>query len=226
VKALILVPAFNEATVIYSVLNSIPKKINHLENVEIIVVDDGSHDNTKKEAKRAGIQVISHILNRGLGAAIKTGIQYAREKKYDILVTFDGDGQHDPLDIQKIVQPILMQKADVVIGSRFITKEGVPFDRLIINSLANVATYLLFGTKSTDSQSGLRALSKKAIALIDFKADRMEFSSEILLEAKKHNLIVKEIPIKAIYTEYSRAKGQKNTNAFPVMFKFLVKLFR
>ncbi len=225
-KALIILPAFNESQVIYKVLKSIPKKIRGLSQVEIVVVNDGSSDITSKEAKRAGIKVISHILNRGLGAAIKTGLDLAKRKRVDLVITFDSDGQHHPEDIKKIVRPILLQNADIVIGSRFKSSQKIPKDRIILNRLANLATLLMFGVTSSDSQSGFRAFSKKAIDLIDFRGERMDFSSEILYEAKRNDLKVKEIPIKAIYTDYSRKKGQKNLNAIPIMARFLVRFLK
>ncbi|MDP2632627.1 MAG: glycosyltransferase family 2 protein [Candidatus Curtissbacteria bacterium] len=225
-RAVIIVPAFNEEAVILKVIQSIPKRIKGLGKIQVLVVDDGSTDNTKILVNKTNVSVASHIMNRGLGAAIKTGLEWARVHNIDLAVTFDGDGQHDPADISRVIKPILDKSADIVIGSRFKKKQRVPLDRLILNWFANLATLFLFGVFSTDSQSGLRAFSKKAIKLIDFKADRMEFSSEILLEAKKHSLKTIEIPIRAIYTAYSRSKGQKNTNAIPVFARHLVRLLR
>lgn len=203
-----------------------PKTLSGVSEIETVVVNDGSLDNTVSEAQRADVTVISHIINRGLGAAIKTAMSFAKTTSADIMITFDGDGQHDPKDIPKIILPILKREADLVIGSRFTKIQKIPIDRLILSSFANFATFLLYGVSSTDSQSGLRAFSKKALNLMNFKADRMDFSSEILLEAKRNNLGIKEVPIRAIYTEYSRLKGQKNTNAFPIIFRFLVRLLR
>lgn len=225
-KAVIVVPAFNESAVIFKVLKALPKRIKGVKNIEIVVVDDGSHDSTKVEALKANVNVVSHALNRGVGAATKTGIQWALRRNTDIAITFDADGQHDPKDVERIIKPIVNEKSDLVIGSRFKKKQKIPTDRFLLNWLANLATLVLFGVFSTDSQSGLRAFSRKAINLINFKSDRMEFSSEILLEAKMNNLKVSEVPIKVNYTEYSRIKGQKNTNAFPIFARFLVKLLR
>jgi len=226
VKIVIAVPAFNESQVIFKVLKSLPRRLKGVSNVDVVVIDDGSLDQTLKEAQRADVNIVRHLLNRGLGAAIKTGFSWAKKQNADIVVTFDADGQHDPRDISKLIQPIILKKADVVLGSRFLNKQVIPSDRFLLNWFANFATFILYGVLSTDSQSGLRAFSKKTIDLIDFKADRMDFSSEILLEAKRHNLKVIEVPIKAIYTDYSRIKGQKNINAIPVFARFLVKLLR
>ena len=225
-KLFIVIPAFNEASVISQVLNKIPKKIKNVNSIETIVINDGSTDQTSKISKRENVIVLDHILNRGAGAATKTGIEYAKRNKADIVITFDADGQHDHMDILEIIKPVIANKADLVIGSRFLKKQKVPTDRFLLNKGANVVTLLLFGALSSDSQSGLRAFSKHATELIDFKSDRMEFSSEILLEAKRNNLKVVEIPVRAIYTSYSKAKGQKNRNALPIFIRFLVKLLR
>ena len=225
-KALVVVPAFNEAAVIHIVLKSLPKKLPGISELKVVVINDGSTDLTQEEARRAGVELLTHSINRGLGAAIKTGLEVAKRGTYDLMVTYDGDGQHDPEDIQRVISPIVLNNSDLVIGSRFKRRQKVPIDRLILNWLANLVTFMISGVFSTDSQSGLRAFSKKAIDLIDFKADRMEFSSEILLEAKKHNLRVTEVPIRAVYTEYSRKKGQKNLNAVPVFSRLVLKLLR
>ena len=222
-KLVIIIPAFNESAVIFKVLSSLPKKFKGVSNSQVLVVNDGSGDNTAQEAQRAKSHVINHLLNRGVGAATKTGIEFAKKQNADIVVTFDADGQHDPNDIQKIIDPIVKKRADLVIGSRFKKKQKIPLDRFLLNWFANLVTFLLFGIFSTDSQSGLRAFSKKAIQLIDFKGDRMDFSSEILLEAKRNKLKIVEIPIKVIYTPYSRKKGQKNINAFSILVRFLIK---
>ena len=226
VKIVIVVPVFNESAVIYKVLKAIPKKIKGVSKIGVIVVNDGSTDKSQFEVERAGFITVNHVINRGLGAAIKTGMAYARAKKADIMVTFDGDGQHDPFDIQKIILPIIQKKADLVLGSRFKKLKKAPLDRYFLNWFANFITLLLYGVATTDSQSGLRAFSKKALKLIDFKGERMDFSSEILLEAKRNNLKIAEVPIRAIYTEYSRKKGQSNLNAIPTFARFLVRLLR
>ena len=226
IRLVIAVPVFNESAVIYRVLKAIPKKIKALSQVNVIVVNDGSTDNSQVEVKRAGFSTVDHVINRGLGAAIKTGMEYAKEKKADVMVTFDGDGQHDPSDIEKIILPIIQKKAELVIGSRFKKSKNIPLDRFFLNWFANFITFLFYGVAITDSQSGLRAFSKKALNVVDFKGERMDFSSEILLEAKRNNLKIAEVPIRAIYSEYSRKKGQTNLNAIPTFSRFLVKLLR
>lgn len=223
-KVIIIIPAFNESTVIFDVLKSLPKKLPSVNDIQVVVVDDGSFDQTQDLAQKAHAKVIRHLLNRGAGAATKTGIEYAKSQNADIIITFDADGQHNAADLPKLTAPIISGQADLVIGSRFRQKQKIPPDRLLLNWLANLVTLIMFGVFSTDSQSGLRAFSKKAVDIIDFKADRMDFSSEILLEAKRHNLKVIEVPTKAIYSSYSREKGQKNIHALSIFARFLIKL--
>jgi len=226
-KRLVIVPAFNEAKVIFATLTELKKALKSHGKFDILVIDDGSKDNTGVQAQKAKVKVISHSLNRGLGGALGTGLEYAKRNHYDLCVTFDADGQHHPLDLLKLIKPIENKQADIVIGTRTLSKTGhMPLDRKIINWASNLATFLFFGIWTSDSQSGFRAFSKKAIDLIQIKTERMEVSSEIFSEVKRHKLKFTEIPIKVIYTQYSRAKGQKSLNAFRVLYKLLLRLAR
>lgn len=225
-KLLIGIPAYNESEMIGKVLSSLPKTIKGIRDIDILVVDDGSIDSTASIAKKNGVYVAVHLLNRGLGGALKTIIEYAKEGKYDFLVTFDADGQHEAKEIKRLINPILNNQADVVIGSRWMGVESKPIVRYVINQLANVMTYLIFGIYSSDSQSGLRAFNRKAIEKINLQTDGMEVSSEFFREINAHNLKYAEIPIKAIYTDYSKGKGQSISNAPNVFFQMLLRLFR
>lgn len=226
-KRLIIVPAYNEAKVIYQTLASLKNTLRHKKSFDILVVDDGSTDNTSREALKAKVKVIQHKLNRGLGGALGTGLAYARIHKYDLAVTFDADGQHDPRDIIIAVKPVEEKIADIVIGTRTRSNMGqMPLDRKIINWLSNIVTWVFFGIWTSDSQSGFRAFSKKALRVVEIKTEKMEVSSEIFAEIKKHHLRVSEVPIRVIYTEYSRSKGQDNLNAINVLYKLLLRLFR
>jgi len=224
-KLYILVPAYNEERVLRKVLNGL--KLQKLQNTkkEIIVINDGSADKTEEVAKKCKVTVLSHPINRGLGGALGTGLEYARVKNADIVITFDADGQHDPKDLKRLIEPILNNKADFVIGSRLLKNSKMPIDRKLINLVANIINYFLWSIWITDSQSGLRALSKNALKKIEIKMNKMEVASEFFKEIKKNCLRVKEIPIKAIYTNYSKAKGQKNTNALNILVKLLLYRF-
>lgn len=201
-KTYIILPAYCESKVIKEVIASIKKE----GFTNIIVVDDGSNDNTYEEAKSTGVITISHPINRGKGAATQTGIDAAKLLNADIIVTMDSDGQHDPKDIKKLIKPIVDQKADVVIGSRMLNNKDMPQSRILMNKIANIVTYVFFGIMVSDSQSGLRAYSKKAYTSVYTYLDRYEFESEMLGQIKEANLKIKEVPIKVIYTDYSKSK--------------------
>ena len=226
-KRLVVIPAFNEAPAIFKTLTSLKKTLKTVAKFDILVIDDGSTDGTAEKAQKARVKVLRHGLNRGLGGALGTGLAYAKRKSYDLVVTFDADGQHDPKDIAKVAAPIENNKADLVIGTRTKSKAGqMPLDRILITRVSNLVTWFLFGIWTSDSQSGFRAFSKKALDCIEIKTEGMEVSSEIFSEVKKHRLKVAEIPIRVIYTAYSRSKGQDNLNAFNVLVKLLLRLGR
>lgn len=225
-KLLVIVPAYNEAPVIFKTLQDIKQTTQKLDP-DIVVVNDGSKDLTEAEAKRAKVVVLTHRINRGLGGAIGTGLEYAKRHDYDLAVTIDADGQHDPKDIQRVIQPITEGRADVVIGSRFKTKQQhMPLDRKLLLMISNALTWALFGRTATDSLSGFRAFNKKAIQYIRLKTERMEVSNELFAEIKRLNLSLEEVPIQVLYTDYSRAKGQTNANALNIVFKLILRLFR
>jgi len=202
IKPYIILPAYSEGNIIKEVIKDI-KKEGYLN---IIVVDDGSNDNTYEQAISTGVIVIKHPINRGKGAATQTGIDAAKLLNADIIVTMDSDGQHNPKDITKLIQPILDNKADVVIGSRMLNTKGMPKSRIVMNKIANIVTYIFFGIMVTDSQSGFRAYNKKAYISVYTYMDRYEFESEMLGQIKNVKLRIKEVPIKVIYTDYSKNK--------------------
>ena len=224
-KLLIVIPAFNEERVIADTVRGVKSVIS--KESQILVVDDGSNDFTGELAKKAGAIVLRHPINRGLGGALGTGLYWAKVKDFDLCVTFDADGQHDPSDLKKVLQPLYYNEADVVIGTR--TKTGwkeIPRDRKIILAVSNWLTWWLFGIKTSDSLSGFRAFNRRGIEKIQLRTDRMEVSNEFFSEIKRHRLRLAEVPIRVIYTNYSRSKGQKNSNAFSVGVKLVLRLFR
>ena len=221
-KTYVVIPVYNEESVIQDVIGEIQKA--GYEN--IIMVDDGSYDNTQQKAKGVGVISLRHKLNRGKGAAAKTGIEAAKILGADIIVTMDGDGQHDPQDIQKLVDPISRKECDVVLGSRLLDPEGMPWYKILHNKIGNIITWYLYGLLVTDSQSGLRAYSQKAAEYIDTSGDRYEYDSEVIREIHRHKLKYKEIPIQVRYTKYSMGKIQKQglINGFKTVYKMLWKL--
>jgi glycosyltransferase involved in cell wall biosynthesis len=187
----------------------------------IIVVDDGSKDNTAEQADQAGAHVIRHVLNSGSGGATATGLSYAYQKGFDIATTSDGDGQHDPADVLRGVEHMLASGHDLLIGSRLINNTGMSRVKILGNRGLSFITYILFGINVTDSQSGLRIFSQHALSKLKWKTSGYEFCSEMLWRAKQLNLKIGEFPIKAIYTDYSRSKGQNNWNAFNIIKSLL-----
>lgn len=199
----VVLPAYNEGKVIKKVILDI--RTEGFQN--IIVVDDGSTDNTYSEAKSTGVITLSHPINRGKGAATQTGIDTGKLLNADIIVTMDSDGQHNPKDIRKLIEPLEKKEADVVIGSRFLEKsKNMPKSRVIMNKIGNLITYIFFGSMVSDSQSGFRAYTNKAANSVYTYMDRYEFESEMLGQIKKAKLRLQEVPIKVIYTKHSLNK--------------------
>jgi glycosyltransferase involved in cell wall biosynthesis len=222
-KVCLIIPAFNESTAIGAVIKDIDtvfKKSGY--DYTIVVVDDGSKDNTATAANKAGAQVIRHILNTGSGGATSTGLSYAQQNNYDVAATLDADGQHKAKDVLVGIQLITEGGPDLLIGSRLINNDGMSRVKVLGNRGLSFITYLLFGTNVTDSQSGLRIFSRRALNELRWKSSGYEFCSEMLWRAKQLGLTIDEYPVKAVYTEYSRSKGQNNWNAFNIV-KVLVR---
>lgn len=220
-KLAIVIPAYNEAGSISKVLKSIPKKIDGIDEVVSIVVDDGSTDDTYNLAKKSTKYVINHVVNLGVGAATTTGLEAAKKLKADFIVTIDGDGQHNPSDIKKILKPLINNEADVVIGTRMLNTKGMPGVKIFGNWAMNFITFLVFHKWSSDSQSGMKAFNKKFLQKVNFQSLGYEICSEIIGEVKRNKFSLKEVPIEVIYTKYSKAKGQNILNAINIFTKIL-----
>ena len=203
-KVFIVIPAYNEGRVIGKVIRDIKKE--GFKN--IIVIDDGSKDNTYDKAKKAGALVLRHFLNRGKGAAVKTGLEAAKILGATFTITMDGDGQHDPKDLKTILKK-LERGYEVVLGSRFLLRNKIPTKKRLFNLIANIITWFFYGLYVSDSQSGFRGYSKKALELIDTESEEYEFDSEVLREIVRHKLKYCEVPIKVYYTPYSQSKRRK-----------------
>ncbi|ENN96123.1 family 2 glycosyl transferase [Methanocaldococcus villosus KIN24-T80] len=216
----IVVPAYNEEKMITKTL----KALKNEGYKNIIVVDDGSEDNTYELAKREGVIVCRHLINRGLGGALGTGIKCALLYKPKYIITFDADGQHDVKDIKKIIEAL--KENDFVIGSRLLDKneiKNMPIIKRIGNFILNLLTFLMGGYYVSDSQSGLRGFTYDAAKKIikELKSDRYEVSSEFIIIAKQLKLKVKEVPIKTIYTDYSIKKGTNVLTGIKILIKLI-----
>ena len=205
-NVLILIPAFNEAAHIGKVVAQVRK----FGYSHIVVIDDGSSDNTSGVAKRAGANVLRHIVNRGPGAATETGLQYAREHTgFEFVITMDGDEQHDPKDIDILLEALIDKKADIAIGNRFLLGNNyIPRARVIFNGIANLVTFFFSWKWVSDTQSGLKAIRSSALDFLCIHLDGYEFCSEIIIKARRHKLMLIEVPVHVSYSEESMKKGQ------------------
>ena len=203
----VVLPAWNES----KVLNEVIQEIRSAGYQNIVIVDDGSTDDTFIVAKKSGVIALRHRLNRGKGAATKTAIEAAKLLKADIIITMDSDGQHNPGDIPRLIQPIIDDQADVALGTRLTNSTGMPRHKIIANWIGNAITWLLYGLWVTDSQSGFRAYSKKAADLINTRSDRYDYESEVIREIHLHRLQFVEIPIEVRYTAYSMGKVERQS---------------
>jgi glycosyltransferase involved in cell wall biosynthesis len=194
------VPCFNEDLFIGSVVLKAKQYVDR-----VIVVDDGSTDRTAMVAERAGAVVLRHDYNKGKGAAIGTAFEHAKGTACRALVLLDGDGQHDPVFIPSLIKPVLDGEADVVVGSRYLEiKTTIPTYRTWGHHLLTLLTNLGSRTRLTDSQSGFRAFSPKAIAALSFTEDGLSVESEMQFLANEAGLRVIEVPISMVY--HTKAK--------------------
>jgi glycosyltransferase involved in cell wall biosynthesis len=213
------IPAFNvERTIARLVLEA------HKFVDVVLVCDDGSTDSTAEIAERMGADVIRHERNLGYGAALRTLFTVARELNADVLVTLDGDGQHDPSEIPSLVEPVLENKADIVLGSRFLEKDnGVPRYRSWGIQLISRLTGAVSNRKFLDTQCGFRVYGRKALFGLDLVETGMGSSVEILMKADKQGLTVAEVSAKCEYNELEKTSTQ---NAFGHGASVLMSIFR
>lgn len=219
-KTIIIIPAYNEEKTIGDVVKNSVKYVD-----KVVVIDDCSTDKTAEIAEKSGAVVLRHIVNRGLGGALNTGIKKAIAMGAGAIITIDADGQHDTAKIPELISPIKNNYADFVVGSRFLQKQEMPYFRIVANKFGNLATFVLWQARSTDTQSGMRAMTAQAAQKINIQSNGMEVSSEFIKEIKKNNLRYTEIPIQAIYTDYSMSKGQNFFHGIKTLAKLLLLKF-
>jgi glycosyltransferase involved in cell wall biosynthesis len=221
----VIVPAKNEGAVIRQVLSRIPHQIDGMDVIPI-VVDDGSSDNTAAIARDCGAYVLRHLTNLGVGAATRTGLVAAMALDANIIVTMDADGQHDPAEIERLVRSLIEGPFDVVIGSRLLTPHGMPASRFAANLLLNAVTFVVYRKIVSDSQSGFKAFSRAAAEKLELRSCGYEICSEIVGEIYRKQLRYKSLPVKAVYTHYSQAKGQHFLNGVNLLVGLFLRLLR
>lgn len=202
---LTVIPAYNEGKRLGTLLKNL-SKIVPLKNV--LVVDDGSTDNTAAIAKKAGSRVLKQKINGGKGLALKAGFDFAIANGYDAVITMDADGQHDPREIPKFLFYYEKYNTDFIIGTRKHKTSEMPPLRLLVNKVTSFIASLLSGIRIHDSQSGYRFISKNIIEKIDLKTNRFQMETEIIVKTARAGFLIGEIPIKTIYL--SRFKSHIN----------------
>jgi glycosyltransferase involved in cell wall biosynthesis len=215
-KIIAAIPCFNEERCIGSVVLRTKKFVS-----SVIVVDDGSVDGTAEVAAEAGATVYRHGRNQGYGAAVRNALSRGRELEADVLVILDGDGQHNPGDIPRLIKPLLEGEADVVVGSRFL--EGgkkPPFYRRLGQRFLTTVTNVGSGQRVSDSQSGFRAYSAKALKELNLTESGMSVSSEMQFAISKAGLKVAEVPIDVSY--FDKAKRNPLGHGAEVLSRVLV----
>lgn len=221
-KIMVVVPAYNEGPVLLQVIDSLSGA-----GLTVIVVDDGSDEPLERMIRECPVILINHQVNLGQGAAIQTGLCYAKRYDPDIVITFDADGQHDINDIPSMITPVLNGSADIVLGSRFMeqTTVDIPPVRKALLYTARFIESLFSGIKLTDAHNGFRVFGRKAIEKIEITENRMAHASEIIFQIKKHKLRWKEVGVHVSYTEYSKKKGQTKRDSIKVLFDLVLHKF-
>jgi glycosyltransferase involved in cell wall biosynthesis len=195
-RVMVVIPCYNEEV---SVGSMVLRSLSYADRV--VVIDDGSTDKTADIARLAGAEVVAHEVNTGKGAGIRTAFEYARDAGMDILVLIDGDGQHNPDEIPRLIEPLLTGRADMVNGSRFLGENGhnVPGYRRIGQEILTLATNAGSRRKITDSQNGFRAFSRHTFDSFSFKEKGMGIESEMVMDAADAGLRIEEVPIDVRY---------------------------
>ena len=204
-RVFIIIPAYNEektiALVVRGVFTSNP-------GVQVVVVDDGSSDKTARLAKESGAVVIQHVINRGQGAALQTGNDYALKAGAEVIAHFDADGQFEPREISKLVEPIVQAEADVVLGSRFLKNNTIPLSKkYLVLPTARLVNFIFTGLWLSDAHNGFRVMAARAAGLIKINQDRMAHNSDIVRQIKEDNLSFIEVPVTVHYHRYGQGLG-------------------
>ncbi len=214
----IVVPAYNEAAHLDATLASLTARFTN-----IVVIDDGSTDDTWRLARRHPVWRIRHPFNCGQGAAIQTGLEFAVARQADVIVTFDADGQHSAEDVERLVEPILRGEVDVVLGSRFLGRAiDMPRSRWLVLKMGVLFTRLTARIHVTDTHNGLRALSRQAARRIRISQHGMAHASEILQEIRGCGFTWREVPVTIRYFAGSTAKGQSSWNSLRIVARLLM----
>ncbi len=219
-NVMVVVPGYNEGAVLADTLSDLCAR-----GYSVVVVDDGSSDNTAQVVSRFPVHYVRHRINLGQGAALETGTRYALRNGADVIVHFDADGQHPAEQIPALIRPIVEGTADVAMGSRFLRKEDalrVPAIKRAVLRLGTVISAMLVGVWLTDTHNGFRALSRRAAERISFRENGFAHATELLQQIRRYKLRHVETPCTIAYTEYSRQKGQSIFNSVNIVTDILI----
>jgi polyprenyl-phospho-N-acetylgalactosaminyl synthase len=215
----IVIAAYNEGRRIADTL----RELREHGYANLVVVDDGSRDDTGAQALGGGAHVLRHVINLGQGAALQTGIRFALLQGAGCVVTFDADGQHCPQEIPRLIEPVRAGRVDVALGSRFLGHaENIPLTRKLVLKAGVLFTRLFSRIKVTDTHNGFRAMSRRAAEKIRITQNRMAHASEILDQLRSQGLSFCEVPVTIRYSAESLAKGQSSWNAVRIAAGFLL----
>jgi glycosyltransferase involved in cell wall biosynthesis len=215
----VIVPAFNEGSRILRVLDELTTVV-----ANVVVVDDGSTDDTGLNVLSRSVWLVTHPVNLGQGAAIQTGIDFALARGAAYIVTFDADGQHRVQDIAVLLSSLESTGADFALGSRFLgSTKGMPVSRRLLLKLAVVFTWVMSGVKLTDAHNGLRAMTGRGAASLQIRHNRMEHASEIIDQIKHSGLTYTEVPVQIRYNADTLAKGQRMSDAIRLALRILLR---
>ena len=215
----VVVPAYNEAPRIGPVLERLLQIAP-----TVVVVDDGSRDDTSEVVRRYPVWLLRHVVNLGQGAAIQTGITFALQKGAQYVATFDADGQHEPRDLLTMYNRLIEERVDYALGSRFLGRtENIPWSRWLMLKAAVWFTRLMSGIWITDTHNGIRMMTRRGAEKIHITMNRMEHASEILDQIARSGYRYVEVPVTIRYSEESLAKGQKTSAAVRLAAKLFAE---
>ena len=212
-RTIAIIPAYNEELTIASVVLMAKKHVD-----EVLVVNDGSIDRTADLAEKAGATVINMKENLGKAAAVITAFSYARDEGFDALVMLDADGQNDPAEVPSLLKPIVDDKADMVIGSRFLRKgHGIPAYRQVGQKVLNVVTQASSGAGVGDSQSGFRAMNRECLDSMVMESNGFNLETDMINKAMDNQMRIAEVPVKVRYDVPNPHKKNPLTHGFSVL---------
>ena len=228
-KLLVAIPAYNEEEKIGEVIQNIPKEITGISEIHVVVVDDGSTDNTLKIAKNLGAAVIKNYYNMGVGVVFSRGLQYAVDNNFDLMVNIDGDAQFNPKDIPKLIKPIVENSADFVTASRFVNKDyfpKMPLSKFWGNKSMSFLISRLVGKKFYDVSCGFRAYSKRALLSLNLHGS-FTYTQETFIDLSFKRLKIVEVPIKVKYFSSRTSKISSNLFIYGInTLKIILRTYR